>query len=169
MLPEATPGSRAELVRLPADRAARRAVRAATTLIALPRVAQDRHAAALRRQPDPPARLRRVAPTASSATSPTTDLVMRDAFWIGVYPGLTDADARLRHRLAPVMVPALSGSRGARGRSRARARPHRAALARPARRATPDHRRHRLRRLLAARGAALGQRRPRGRCATRRS
>ncbi len=29
-------------------------------------------------------------PTASSAISPTTDRVMRDAFWIGVYPGLTE-------------------------------------------------------------------------------
>ena len=53
----------------------------------LPRPVQDRHAPAVRRQPDAPAlyagRNYRVAGELTN-----TDIVMNDTFWVGVYPGL---------------------------------------------------------------------------------
>ena len=61
VLPEATPGSRPELVRLPADRAAARRRSAARRWSTYLEVAQDRHPAALRRQPAAPAGVRRSA------------------------------------------------------------------------------------------------------------
>ena len=75
LLPEATPGSRAELVRLPDRRAARGARSRGATLVQLPERAEDRHPPALRRQPAPPAGLRghraprgrRPAPTPTSS------------------------------------------------------------------------------------------------------
>ena len=89
ILPEADAGQRAELVRLP-DRWSGRARRSrASDADRPPRGAEDRHPAALRRQPAPPAGVRRHPLTGWSATWRTPTASCTTRFWIGVYPGLT--------------------------------------------------------------------------------
>ena len=93
-----------------------------------------------------------------------TDLVMNDAFWVGVYPGPHAADARLRGRHAPVMLPALSAVGDPLAADPAHVLAHtEAALGRPPRRAPVHHRGDGLLRLAGCWRPALGQRRSRRR------
>ena len=96
VLPEATPGSEPSWFGFPLARPSRRAVQPRATLMRAPRVAaRSRTRLLFAGNLVAPAGLRGRRPTAWSATSPNTDRVMHDAFWLGVYPGLTTADAGL--------------------------------------------------------------------------
>ena len=90
ILPEATPGSGALLVRLPDHACAKMRPFTRDALVLHLNAQEDRHAAAVRRQSHAPAlhegpqfpRRRRARRTPTSSSTST--------FWIGVYPGLAE-------------------------------------------------------------------------------